>query len=89
MCNRTTVSYLYLLVSVVKKMPEIFIEKIFLITLQRFPPNCQDPEYIPMNDVLMTLFLDGHNELRNQHALGQTGGIFNETTVADMATIVS
>ena len=35
------------------------------------------------------MFLDGHNKMRNQHALGKTEGIFNETTVADMATIVS
>lgn len=37
----------------------------------------------------MAMFLDGHNKLRSQHALGKTGGIFNETTVADMATMVS
>lgn len=34
------------------------------------------------------MFLDGHNKLRSQHALGNTGGIFNGTTVADMATMV-
>lgn len=56
--------------------------------VQKFPPNCRDPEYVPINADLMSMFLDGHNKLRNQHALGQTEGIFNGTTVADMATMV-
>lgn len=34
------------------------------------------------------MFVDGHNKLRNQQALGQTGGIFTDTA-ADMATVVS
>lgn len=59
------------------------------ITLQKFPPTCKKPEYVPINDALMAMFLDGHNKFRNQHALGKTEGIFNETTVADMATMVS
>lgn len=61
----------------------------FVNALKRFPPNCQEPEYVPINDALMTIFLDGHNKFRNEFALGQTDGIFNDTTVADMATIVS
>lgn len=60
-----------------------------MIALQRFPADCKDAEYIPINDALMAMFLDGHNKLRNQLALGQTEGIFNDTTIADMATIVS
>lgn len=33
------------------------------------------------------MFVNGHNQLRNQQALGQIGGIFKDTA-ADMATMV-
>lgn len=42
-----------------------------------------------MTDELKQSFVDGHNKLRNEQALGKTGHIFNNKTVADMATVVS
>lgn len=41
-----------------------------------------------MTDELKQWFIDGHNKLRNQHALGQTGGLFTDT-VSNMASLVS
>lgn len=41
-----------------------------------------------MTDELKQWFLDGHNKLRNKHALGQTGGLFSDT-VSNMASMVS
>lgn len=55
---------------------------------QKFSSNCIDAKYVPITDELKKLFLDGHNKIRNEQALGKTGHIFRKT-VADMATVVS
>lgn len=55
---------------------------------QKFASNCGHAEYVPITDEYQQLFLDGHNKLRNEQALGKTGHIFTKT-VADMASVVS
>lgn len=58
-----------------------------LSLIQAFSSNCRKPEYVPITDEIKAMFVNGHNKLRNQQALGQTGGIFSDPA-ADMATMV-
>lgn len=69
-----------------------FIKWVVLLFLfrceQKFSSNCKNAKYIPITNQMKQLFLDIHNKLRNDQALGKTGHIFTKTA-SDMATLVS
>lgn len=62
---------------------------VFFFFQQKFAPECVDAKFVPITDKLKQVFVDGHNRFRNEQALGKTGELFLDKTVADMATVVS
>lgn len=60
---------------------------IYACNRQVFGPDCVDPIYIRIDPHLQRKFLNTHNELRNQQAMGEKGNIL-KPPVADMATMV-
>lgn len=85
MCNAKFVSLFKFNISIDFSRP--FYDFLFLNT-QVFASNCRNAKYIPITDEFKQLFIDVHNKLRNEQALGKTGHIFTKT-VADMASVVS
>lgn len=66
----------------------LFISLCLYETQQVFGPECRDPIYIPVDENVKNAFLNSHNRLRNQQALGENDNIL-KPQVADMATMVS